>query len=102
MSHFPYRIFSCGYRLFERLFLHRQRDPPARKSAKRGDNVGDHDDGYESQAKRIKPFHIKDQPPCYQLAAFLVFILTFGMLKVNNKVKRRYCHMSKRTTGRKY
>ena len=43
--------------------------------------------GYENQAKRIKPFHIKDQPPCYQLTVFLVFILTFGMLKVNNNVK---------------
>ena len=56
-------------------------------AANRKDNVGNHDDGYENQTKRIKPFHIKDQPPCYQLTVFLVFILTFGMLKVNNNVK---------------
>ena len=56
-------------------------------AANRKDNVGNHDDGYENQTKRIKPFHIKDQPPCYQPTVFPVFILTFGMLKVNNNVK---------------
>ena len=30
-------------------------------AANRKDNVGDHDDGYENQTKRIKPLHIKDQ-----------------------------------------